>query len=383
VFNAVSGFGITGSFADPLSFAAGSDGAVHTRSYAAYAQVDYDVLDKLTLTLGGRYTDETKDLVRNRVGSGPADTLGQAINDEIVYSAAEPLRSLKFDKFVPKVTLSYRPTKGLLVYGTYSVGFKSGGFNLPEFPSDEVKPEIVKDFEGGVKFESSNIRFNAAGFHYNFDNRQVQTFSGTVTRTTNAASARVNGFEADATWVPVRPLELSAGLGYVDAKYTNYIGQAVVPCANVASLPSSTPAEAAGIAAAEAGCTATGGLGLATVGGQDLSGRKLEATPSFTGYARAAYNIDLHSLGNVTLSAIVNYRSTAYFDPANIYPDNSRTMLSARIAWTSPNGKLTASVYGENITGDEYNMQVFPLALGGFRVPGPPASVNVEVGYRF
>jgi iron complex outermembrane receptor protein len=223
-----------------------------------------------------------------------------------------------------------------------------------------------------------------AAFHYDFKDRQVQVYNPPAgTKTTNAASAKINGGEADLAWVPIKRLELGAGVGYIDAKYSSYPdGQASVPCADVSSLSISNPAEQTGVTNALASCTATGGLGVAIVGGRDLSGNRLEAAPDFTGYVRGQYTVPT-TIGGITLGATLSYRSSAYWDPANVYKDPSRPDLSARIAWASLSHRWGLSVYGENLTNKEYNEQVLVEPFGGFRVPARPRAVYGRVDYHY
>ena len=102
---------------------------VRTNSISGYAQADLKLTNTLTLTLGGRYTDETKRLLCNETGAGPTDGEGSAIPSELVFAperactsatqtlCAQAPTSVDFTKFTPKVTLSYKPIPHPLVMG--------------------------------------------------------------------------------------------------------------------------------------------------------------------------------------------------------------------------------------------------------------------------
>jgi iron complex outermembrane recepter protein len=379
--------------------ALGGDGKLKVSSWAPYAQVDFDVSDQFTITAGARYTSERKTLISNflRIGtlstSGFPDPVAVSIPQCITGTAAVApatgcvgFQGVKFSEFTPKLTLSYKPNDDLMVYATYAKGFKSGGLNLPAFgPVDRVDPEKLDDFEGGFKFESGNIRFNGAAFYYKYKGLQIQITDQTSggTRVQNAASATVKGLEADLTWAPTSQFEIGTGFGFTDGKYKNFRGDAYAPCAAVPALPARDAVEAAGKAAALAGCTAGGGLGLALVGGRNLSGQRLINTPKFSSYLRAQYTQPLEGAGNVTLSGVVNTRSKSFFDPAGSFVDRSRTLLSARLGWTSENDRYTVAVFGENLGGVKYFTINSPQGTGGWQIPAAPRQVYVTAGVKF
>jgi iron complex outermembrane receptor protein len=268
-----------------------------------------------------------------------------------------------------------------MLYATYSRGFKSGGLNLPAFAFvDTVDPEVLDDYEIGWKTQFGNIRWNGAAFYYDYKDLQISITDQTTggTRIKNAAAAKVKGIESDITWAPSSQFEFGLGGSYLDTKYKNFIGDAYITCGNVPALDDSVSGKAAAIAS----CTGQGGLGLALVGGLDLSGRKLVNAPKWTGYARAQFTQEVDGIGKFTLGGVANYRSTAYFDSANFYDDPSRWLFSAKATWTSPDEHYFASVSGENLSNKKYNTIKSPQNLGGWRVSGAPRWVYFTVGVK-
>ena len=374
-------FGIFGSAVGSNVFF-GSDGEILTTSIGPYGQVDYTINDQLAVTVGARYTKEKKKLEyshgltgftvagefpRNPIiaPTGPCTTAGQ-----ILCSA--PGTTLDFNEFTPEVIFSYTPTDATLLYVSYSRGFKSGGLNLPAFGTvDEVDPEILDAYEIGWKTEVGNVRFNGAAFYYDYKDLQQQITDQTTggTRAVNAANASIYGLESDVLWAVTANLELAGGFGWLRTKYDDYIGDAYVPCGEVPT---------------DAGCIAQGGLGLALLPGQDFGGNPLVNAPKFTGYLRGSYYQPLpNDMGSLDFSMIVNYRSKTYYDPAKLFEEPSRTMLSANLTWRSPAETYFVSLYGENLTGREYHTIKSPQATGGWQIQGPPRQVYIKAGFKF
>ena len=91
----------------------------------------------------------------------------------------------KWDEFTPSVTLDYNMSDDVMVYATYSRGFKSGGFNYPAVtnrPINEsaLEPEILDMYELGMKgeFFDSTMRLNASLYYYDYSDLQVTRASG-------------------------------------------------------------------------------------------------------------------------------------------------------------------------------------------------------------
>ncbi len=193
-----------------------------TKSYAAFFEGDYNFTDRLTLTLGGRYTHDKKSSGVTDYGFGPNDNLNNPEEDS-------------WSKFTPKASLSFEVADDVMIYGLYSRGYRSGGFtgrptseNTAKTPYD---PETVDNFELGFKseFADRRVRLNASAFVMKYKDKQedvdVPAVGGTgrENRTINASSAELKGVEIDLTARPVDGLTFNANLGYLDAKYKNFI----------------------------------------------------------------------------------------------------------------------------------------------------------------
>ncbi|MEQ9565848.1 MAG: TonB-dependent receptor [Pseudomonadales bacterium] len=378
------GFGGFGIF--PAVFVGA--GSVEVESLAPYLQVDWDLNDFWSLTLGARYTWEEKKLVENYGGVAQQGAdgffnpetllrapLGPCVAAGQVLCEAAP-DSLNFNEFTPTATLSYRPSDELLLYGTIARGFKSGGYNLPAFGAvDAVDPEILNDFELGWKYQHGNIRFNGAVYYYDYQDLQVsriRTDGGVEVE--NAADASIFGAELDLTWLVTDQFELAAGFGYTDSEYDNFVGDLFT---SAASSPACADAIATPDPADDAAC-----LGLQQ-SVADHAGNSMPIAPELSGYLRGTYSLSLGDRGNFQATAIANYQSEFYYDAGNQFEEDARTLLSVNVTWTSPNERFFASVYGENLGDVDFNLSNAPGPAGGWRVPGPPRQVFLRVGVNF
>jgi iron complex outermembrane receptor protein len=202
---------------------------VDNDSVAAYAQGTYAITDRLSLTAGVRYTRDEKEFVSDQylvtgfasplVFGAPAGTLVPLVprNSKV---------SRRFTNTAPRASLDFKVADDLLLYASYSEGFKSGGFNLryvqPRPAVLPFDPEFVETFEVGAKTEllDRKLRVNLAAFTTNYDDVQLTVFENLGAPVTlNAGNARIRGAELEIAAKPGAGLELAYSLGYLDAEY--------------------------------------------------------------------------------------------------------------------------------------------------------------------
>jgi iron complex outermembrane receptor protein len=135
-----------------------------------------------------------------------------------------------FSDMQPKLSLRWKATEELMLYGTYAEGYKSGAFNPPPGPGVAfplvVEQEGTDNYELGIKSSWLNrrLRANASVFRTEYDNAQIFqldiTTGGQVA--INAREARIEGAELELAALVTDGLEISAGYGYTDARFTNF-----------------------------------------------------------------------------------------------------------------------------------------------------------------
>ncbi|MBP57014.1 MAG: hypothetical protein CML89_04825 [Rhodobiaceae bacterium] len=237
-----------------------------TENTAFFGQLDYDVNDKITLTVGGRWIDEEKEFCQmfttkagdetpifNWFGSSdpdpriiqkswgqcpgyvPTATAQNDYTDPVTGENATFTGTESWDDFTPKIGFTYELENGI-AYATYSEGFRSGGFNGRATGANNAgpyDPESVESIELGIKtiWANNTFQFNASAFTVDYTDKQEDVVlpgtDGAVTLTIvqNAAAVSIDGLEIETLWIPTEGLTLTANLGILDANYDNYMVQ--------------------------------------------------------------------------------------------------------------------------------------------------------------
>lgn len=236
-------FGVFGPFASQFD----SRYASKTEAWAAYTQVDAKLTEALTLTLGARYTKETKSISR----------FLQVLSDAAIPPALLPLTvadigfgdvdEAKYNNFSPSATLSYEFNSDVTGYARFAKGYKSGGFNgetnvfaapTAACPTGALElcnpylPETVNSYELGLKNVLANgaLVLNVAAFWDDHKDIQLSVFDATgaaASKVLNAASATIRGLEVEAVIRPSDALTINGSVAYLDAKYDSFFENGV------------------------------------------------------------------------------------------------------------------------------------------------------------
>lgn len=180
--------------------------AVTTNSYAAFGQVGIHPTDTVTISVGGRYTEDHKTL--------DASIAGAAVK-----------RKDQFKDFLPKLGIDWQATPSTLVYASYSEGFKAGGYNglagSAVALNSPFAPQAVKAYEVGFKSEflDRTVRLNVAAFFNDYTRLQQQLVTGTGEFLTQIYAASHKGIEAELSVRPVAGVTLWANGTWNDGKY--------------------------------------------------------------------------------------------------------------------------------------------------------------------
>lgn len=205
----------------PLGNGTASGGAQesigYTKSYAAYAQLEYNFTNQLGVVLGGRWTHDDKTAIYHSQGLVTGDTI--TWNNIITPSP------FKKSKFTYSLDVNYKPREGMLFYAKYATGFVSGG----QYADIPFAPETAKSWEGGAKLDllDRRVRLNVAAYSVKYSNQQSTTSGRAINRpdlpiavVTNGA-VKVKGVETELTIAPAEGLVMGVSAGYTDSKYEN------------------------------------------------------------------------------------------------------------------------------------------------------------------
>jgi len=198
--------------------------SIKTRS--VFGQLRWDIIDRLELAPGLRWTDE------DRTESPYSGVTGAPI------PVAEP--SLHYNNTSPEVTLTYRPTDDLTVYGAYKQGFKSGSFSTATPPTpgenNSFGEEKVRGAEFGLKSRmfDRQLSLGVIPYFYRYEGLQVGVISPPVNgvpiiQTLNAATAHVYGVDLDGAFRPASldALQINGNAEFNHARYLDFTN---APC---------------------------------------------------------------------------------------------------------------------------------------------------------
>lgn len=201
---------------------------VSVESIAAFAQLDYDITDRLTVTVGGRYTEDDKSLdIQQFIGATPDFVSpgegAPGYNTESLRAAGVPM-DLSFDDFSAKLGLQYRFSDHALGYVHFSQGFKSGGWSArTNNPTQFVvfDPESVDSFEGGLR---TTVMGGRARLNYIVFFSDYSDFFATATGEggnfiVSTNDMEIYGFEFDGTMRATDEVDVFAALGWQDGEY--------------------------------------------------------------------------------------------------------------------------------------------------------------------
>lgn len=341
-------------------------------SYALFAEGTYQILDNLSLTIGGRYTwDNREATILNRVINTRCGFTVDADNNpatpEVNPGDGPGCRvdaAASFDAFTYNIAANFEPDDQTLIYASMRRGFRAGGFSARANAEVGLRrpfnPEFVRNIELGLKrdwyFGNAFLRTNVALFQSKYSNVQRQavdtTSANPFTVVVNAAEATIRGIEFEATFRPVEQLEISGFWGYVDASFDQFIDPFT---------------------------------------GADLSNQPFARVPKNNW--RVAATLDLvenSSVGNVSVTAAYSGRDS-YLDtdnaviPFGIIPSHDQLDLYLRFADIASTN-LNVTLFARNVTNEsEYQplASVYPSLGFAARVTGAPRQLGVQMRYTF
>lgn len=320
---------------------------VDIESMAAFVHANYQLTETLQLTAGLRYTEETKDIDYVITDTTPYFTNGAFKGDR------------KSTDTSPKISLNWFASEDIMVYGGYSKGFKSGGYNadwISTMDALEFDDEKVDAYELGIKTTllDGRLRINAAVFDSNHTDYQVQSMApvpggGSILKITNAGEITSQGFEMDFAFLASEWFRVWGSYGYTDAEFDEFDGCVVNGV--VTSCKGNRPQEAPKVNY-NFGAEATTPMG---------EGELFANTQYF-------WRDEMYSNAN---------NEDAMYNPE--YHE-----LSGRIGWRSNSDEWTVSLWGKNLTDEVaqiYNRESFLNApVSTYNVP---RTYGVSVKWNF
>lgn len=336
---------------DPSQALLQQRGTVKVNTFAGYANLNIHATDTFTIVTGARYSYEKRKGVSDRI-TFPTATIPNFADTR------------SFTNFSPRLGLEYRPADQMMLFATFSKGFKAGIFQTGSF-TPVLKPETVSAYEVGIKSRlfDKTLQINASAFWYDFQNLQVSRVipdprpGGTsVTVFENAATTRNKGFEVETVWAPLPGLRFDGSVGYLEAKYRRYLTTDPLK-ANVRPLVL-----------------------------EDAGGNALPLSPKWSGSLRASYSTDLSDGLNLEISGAAKYKSRIFFTAFNNdrISQEAATVFDANVLLKSQQG-WSVNLWAKNI-GDDL-IKAIEYVGGGARALTAqyqePRTYGVTLGFDF
>ena len=386
----------------------------NSRNYALFTHNIFHVTSTVDLTLGARYTNERKRFnatfgndntacpaqqaaLTPFLSTALAATAGGLIGLTCQGNSTSELNGVGINdrrnehKFTGTAILSWKPIDHLLVYGSFSRGYKAGGFNLDRSALKspiatfaavggaqalvsglQFAPETVDAFEIGGKYSTGPFSLSVAAFRQQFKNFQLNTFDGTVfivqnvngcssslaggdrdtskagfntapnfnaaATTTGACPADnvgygvvAQGVELEATLVPMRDFRVTMGATFSDTSYRdNLVG-------NSAGAP----------------------LNQAL---RRLPGSRLSNAPGITATSSVAWTPDIGGTGLSGLFYIDGRLTDDYNTGSDLFPQKAQdsfAIFNARVGLRGPDERWAIEFWGQNIFNKNYAQVAF------------------------
>ena len=352
-------------------------GIVDTKAWSLFADVTYDMTDDLSVSVGGRYTEDERTAYIFRaqyLGPGGSPFFG---NDAAALLAVQSdyAASRTFDDFTPRINFDYRLNDDASVYAGYSQGFKAGSFDPrgANFLTPEAErgfePETLDSFEVGYKATllDGRARTNVAVFFSDYKDVQIpgsvgvdsdgdgvnDGFTGAVT---NAGAAEIKGIEFEGNLLMSDNLSAQLSFSLLDAEYTEFV-----------------------------------------VFGVDVANeRAIQNTPETMAYLGLTYSTELFN-GSLTVNGNLSHRGdiVQFEIPAPIIDQDAYTIYNLGAVWVSDDDRWSVGLHGKNLGDEDFKTAGYCFGgTGNCAVVlglednttifyGPPRTVTATVGYSF
>ncbi len=312
-------------------------------AWALFANAGYELSEQLRVDASLRYDRDR----RRQTTLTPQGFL--PVVPGVPQAQSGEVRTAVFDDWQPKITLTYEPSRDLTIYGGYSRGFRSGGFNQTGVGAEAVNNGIVgvgdifqaetaDTFEVGAKAQIGPVRLAGAAYTTKSENSYFFVFlaQSSTQNLGNIPETRINGFELEASARVAPNFDVNAAIGVTDSEIKAFPDPSVIG----------------------------------------------NEAPQISRYT---LNLGAQYAGPVSdnLDALlrVDYRRTGrtWWEPFNTTVRDPVDIVDARAGLTFGGG-VSVTAFASNLFNEIYNAEFSP---GGFVFRARPRRYGVEVGYRF
>ena len=354
-----------------------------TYTYAFFGHFTWDVAEDLTFDGGVRWNWESKDFAISAINQRRTFSVNLlGASDSESWSA--PTGDL---------SLSWRPTEDVTIYGKYSRGWKGGGFNGgaldPISLAEPFQPESVDSFEVGLKsfWFDRRLMLNLTGFYYDYDDLQVFNLERAqggvpVQQLINANDAEVFGVELELHSRPLDglidydALDLRFNFGWLESRYKDFV--------DTFQKNVGRPSRRTELLI-------------------DYTGNRLVGSPNFSWSGAVEWELPLFHPDSARYGVLIPHYDFAYKDDVFFDPSEGRGILQTfsdpftigqeaywlhnfRLTYREPNGRWEIAGWVRNAFDQVYKVDAFDISEGFdliIQVIGEPRTFGATVTFNF
>jgi len=411
--------------------------------YAVFGQVDFAFNDMFTLSLGGRYTDETKDLDATYVQTAtinqlpdirpcapdPSDPTGTsflggsicvALSEASAYLLTggafgslegllagdlEPVTEpndawgmYQFDPFSPRddvreslsddqttgtVKLTFFPADSTMIYASYATGFKAGGTNADRInvAFDQIfQAETSESIEVGLKGQYGPVQVVATVYQTDFEDFQANSFSGGGFNMQNAGDLTIEGYELELLWRPTDSTEIQAWYAHNEGTFNSF--------EDGTAWDSWVRQIGVWQGQGDPGCADQPFDPNDLPDGCPRSGEKLPYNPEDRAFVALTQEINLGTSTSAFVRLEYSYTSEQTTDGDNdpLTKQEEFDIINARLGFNFDNINASLTLWGRNITDERYHYGSFDIPVSEDKMmayPGEPATYGVTFRVSF
>lgn len=343
-----------------------------TTSYALFSDVIWSLTDETNVTVGVRASYDDK----NQQIKNPQDfgilfaSPNQFLNENNIPDPSIANNDESWNNVSPRLVIDHTLNDSTLLYAGVSLGYKSGGFN--SFPTVDIDPssptfgfvpygstkpfdeEKITNYEFGIKsiLLDNRLKFNASFYYYDFTDLQFLLSDNATQKADNVGSADGKGIDIDTMYLLTEDLTVTASIAWLDASY----GESIVD--------------------------EDGNVIIS-------KGQALSFSPDITATLSLDHYLDLADLGVLRTNISYTYTDEQYLNSQttnNIYLDDSKSLVNARISYISPEEEWEISAWITNLT-DENNIELIGTVTDDFGfIPASrsePRMFGLEISYFY
>lgn len=315
-----------------------------SNNFAVFGKIEQQLNQNHFLSLGGRINVDQKHLKQEAIANNAPAIILQDFNHD---------QSQSWRDFSPRLAYRYQHNEALMLYSSISKGIKSGGFQgVPgsmESADRTINPESAWEFEMGVKTHGfdDRLRLNIATFYTRYRDLQVVQFRTVdnfgVFETSNAASAKLQGLEAEFIWSPNQQFSLFGSYAFLDAVYDQFNA----------------------------------------ISGEDFTGNSLRQAPRHSASLAAEYQQHL-ALGQLNLYLNYRYQAESYREPDNtITIQPAFQVLDANLSFKPTEQSWQLNLWAKNINNEAYITHLYVIGGSDYALYGTPRSYGLSLEFQF